>query len=311
MWWIQKRISTHISLQRTKTYDTLVKQYRTKPRSHEEKEKEDLEGTSTGMAEAEAEFHKSMTDLISALLTERGKVPRGHGVALASNVLQLVPSLPLNPVLTACMDLPPKKECRIVSREMPRSPSSGPSTPGPLPSSPLTGTMGGLSPAKRSTIRFGQAVNAVIWPITHISPAVDFSFFKKPLPVEVPMSPMRWKSLGASSTPLSKPSIQTLWKDLNRTDLVDLMGCEDDDMFTPCKEGSSKLKEAHGSSKCMESQPRRPAWIPLGPTRDPNQNHVPCGMSGMNVRFQPKSLSTRTCATCAPVTDLKKELFQK
>ena len=46
--------------------------------------------------------------------------------------------------------------------------------------------------------------------------------------------------------------------------------------------------------------PRWPMWIPLGPTRDPSQNHVnllvPCGMSGLNGRLQAKSLSTRKCA---------------
>ena len=94
---IEKRISPHISLQRAKAYDTLVEQYRTEPRPCQEKEREeeDSEGTSTGMAEAEVEFHKSMMDLISTVLTEGGKVPGGHGVALASNILQLVPTLPL------------------------------------------------------------------------------------------------------------------------------------------------------------------------------------------------------------------------
>ena len=47
------------------------------------------------MTEAEAEFCKSMMDLISAVLMEDGKVPGGHRVALAFNVLQLVPTLPL------------------------------------------------------------------------------------------------------------------------------------------------------------------------------------------------------------------------
>ena len=66
-------------------------------------------------------------------------------------------------------------------------------------------------------------------------------------------------------------------------------------------------------------------WIPLGPTRDPNQNHidlVPRGMSGVNTRLQPKSIECETSTkepeyknmrylTFAPVTDLEKELFQK
>ena len=149
MWWIRKRISTHISLQRAKSCDALVEQYRPKPEPHQDKE--GLEGTSTGIAEAEEEFHKSMTDLISAVLTEGGKVPGGHGVALASNILHLMPTLPLNPVLMTCVDLPPE-ECRIMSGEMPRSLSSGPSAPSSLPSSPLIGSMGGSGSAMRSTI---------------------------------------------------------------------------------------------------------------------------------------------------------------
>ena len=50
-----------------------------------------------GIAEAEEEFHRSMTDLISTVITEGRKIPGGHGVALASNVLQLVPTLSLKP----------------------------------------------------------------------------------------------------------------------------------------------------------------------------------------------------------------------
>ena len=80
MWQIEKRISAHISLQRAKAYDTLVEQYSTEPRPHQEKEKEGSEGTSTGMVEAEADFHNSMMDLISAVLMEGGKDPGGHGV---------------------------------------------------------------------------------------------------------------------------------------------------------------------------------------------------------------------------------------
>ena len=61
------------------------------------------------MAEVE-EFHKSISDLISTTLTEGAKVPGGHGVALTSNILQLVPCLPLNPVLMPCIDPPSEKD---------------------------------------------------------------------------------------------------------------------------------------------------------------------------------------------------------
>ena len=124
MWWIEKRISACISLQRAKAYEALVEQYRPESKPHQDKE--GMEGASTGTAEAEEEFHKSMMDLISAVFTEGGKVPGGHRVALASNVLWLMPTLPLNPVFTMCVDLPPEKECRIMSGEMLRSLSSGP-----------------------------------------------------------------------------------------------------------------------------------------------------------------------------------------
>ena len=46
---------------------------------------------------AEEEFHKSISDLISTAITKGAKVPGGHGVALTSNILWLVPNLPLNP----------------------------------------------------------------------------------------------------------------------------------------------------------------------------------------------------------------------
>ena len=256
MWQIEKRISTRISLQRAKAYDALVEQYRPEPKPHQDKE--GSEGTSTGIAEAEEGFHKPMTNLISAVLTEGGKVPGGHGVPLASNILQLVPTLPLNPVLMTCVDLPPEKECRIMSGEMPRSLSSGPSTPSSLPSLPLIGSMGGLGSTMRSTIRFSQAV---IQPITHMLPAVDFGFFKKPLPIEVPTPPMGWKLLGASSTPLVRPPLQSSGQDLNKMDPpIDLMGCKDE-LFAPCKESSSKLKEVHGSSMWWGSPPAKKACM--------------------------------------------------
>ena len=90
----------------------------------------------------------------------------------------------------------------------------------------------------------------MIWPITHVSPAVDFGFFKKPLPIEVPTPPMGWKSLGASDTPLAGPPLQPSGEDLNKMDPpIDLTGCKDNELFTPHKESLSKLKEVHGGSK--------------------------------------------------------------
>ena len=244
MWWVEKRISICISHHRAETYDKLVEQYRPNPESCQDKE--GMEEASTDIAEAEEEFQKSMMDLISTVIMEGGKVPGGHRVALASNVLQLVPTLPLNPVLTTCIDLPPEKGCRVVSVEVPRPLPAGASTPNPLPSLPLTGTTSGSGLTKRSTIRFGQAM---IQPITHVPPAIDYGFFKKPLPVEVPPPSMGWKSLAALSTPLPKPCIQTSWEDLNKRDPIDLTGSDEDNLFVPAKESSTKSKETHKGSK--------------------------------------------------------------
>ena len=103
----------------------------------------------------------------------------------------------------------------------------------------------------RSTIRFDQAI---IQPVTHVSPAVDFSFFKKSLPTKVPTPPVGWKSLGASSTPQAKTPLQALEEDLDKMEpTIDLTGCEDKELFTPCKENLSRSKEVHGNSKCWGS----------------------------------------------------------
>ena len=82
MWWVEKRISAHISHERAKTYKALVEQHHSK---HELPTGKDGPGSGfSGMAEAEEEFCKSISDLISTAITEGAKVPRGHGVALTS-----------------------------------------------------------------------------------------------------------------------------------------------------------------------------------------------------------------------------------
>ena len=229
MWQVEKRISAHISHERAKAYGVLVEQYHSEPEPPKGK---DGSGEGPGqIAETEEEFCRSMTDLISAVLTEGVKVPGGHGMALASNVLHLVPTLPLNPVLTPCIDLPPEKECRIVSGETPRSLPLSHSALSLLPSLPLTGSTSGFASTARSTIRFGKAM---IQPITHVLPAVDYDFFKKPLPIEVPAPPMGWKSPGAFSTPLSKPPLQSSWEDFNKAEpTIDLTELNEDETFTP------------------------------------------------------------------------------
>ena len=160
MWWVEKKISACISHERAKTYWALVEQH------HSEFElptgKDGSGSGSSKMAEAEEESHKSISDLISTTINEGAKVPGGHGVALMSNILWLVPNLPLSPVLMLCIDLPPEKECRIILGETPRSIPASHGTPSSLHSSTLTGGMCVPMPTGRSTIKFGQAV---IWPL--------------------------------------------------------------------------------------------------------------------------------------------------
>ena len=84
-------------------------------------------------------------------------------------------------------------------------------------------------------------------------PAVDYTFFRKPLPIEVPAPPKRWESLGAASTPMSKAPPKSSLDGLDAPEsMVDLTGLSedhDDETFTPHKTDSSKSREAHGSSK--------------------------------------------------------------
>ena len=115
-------------------------------------------GRSSKMAEVEEEFHKSISDLISTIITEGVKVPGGHGVALTSNIIWLVPNLPLNPVLAPCINLPPEGECKITLEDTLRPIPAGHGTLSSFPSLPLTGGMGVPVSTSRSTISFGQAM---------------------------------------------------------------------------------------------------------------------------------------------------------
>ena len=160
MWGIEKRLSACISAHQAKALDDLAAPYKCDPKSHQGKRKYMAEAWD--LAEAEANLHKSMMDLVSTVVSEGTKVPGGQGVAITSNILQLVPSLPSNPVVVTCVDLPPDREFKVVTWDPPRTPVPGPSAPSSLPSSPLTGMMGGLSVSRKPTIKFGQAINAVV-----------------------------------------------------------------------------------------------------------------------------------------------------
>ena len=250
----EKKNSAHISHKRAKAYEALVEQHHSEPELPTGKDGPG--GRSSKMAEAEEELHKSISDLISTTITEGAKVPGGHGVALISNFLQLVPNLPLNQVLMLWIDLPLEKECRIISGETLRSIPASHGAVSSLPSSPLTGGMGASMSIGRSTIKFGQAM---IQPVTHVPPATDYAFFKKPLHIKVPAPPKGWGTLGATSSPMSKAPPKLSLDDPDTVEsMVDpmvLIEDDDDETFAPCKMDSSKSKETHRSSKWLGSPP--------------------------------------------------------
>ena len=111
IWWVEKKISAHISCERAKAYGALVKQHNSV--SDHLTGKDGLGDGSPEIADAEEDFHKSISTLVSTVITEGAKIPGEHGVALTSSILRLVPTLPLNPVLAPSIDLPLEKECKI------------------------------------------------------------------------------------------------------------------------------------------------------------------------------------------------------
>ena len=89
----------------------------------------DRVGLSTGpseMAEAEENFCKSISNLVSTVITEGAKVSGERGAALISSILRLVPTLPMSPVLTPTIDLLPERECGIILGDAPWSVSCEP-----------------------------------------------------------------------------------------------------------------------------------------------------------------------------------------
>ena len=160
MWWVEKRIGAQVSHARAKVYHDLAQ--------HHDLVSDDLMGqggSSTGsseIAEAEENFCKSVSNLVSTVVTEGAKVPGERGAALISSVLHLVPNLPLSPVLTPTIDLTPERECRIILGDASWSVSMSQNIVSSLPSSPLTGGASAPTVAGSSTIRFGQAVTQPI-----------------------------------------------------------------------------------------------------------------------------------------------------
>ena len=165
MWRVKKRIGTQVSCMRAKAYHDLAQ--------HHDSVSDDLTGqggSSTGsseIAEAEENFCKSVSNLVSTVVTEGAKVSGECRAVLISSILHLVPNLPLSPVLTPTVDLLTEMECRIILGDAPRGVSVSQHIVSSLPSSPLTGGAGAPTVAGSSTIRFGQAVT---WPAAFTQP---------------------------------------------------------------------------------------------------------------------------------------------
>ena len=123
MWQVEKRITVQVSHKRVKAYCALTQ--------HHDSVSNDLMGkggSSTGsseIAEAEENFRKSISNLVSTVVTEGAKVPGECGAVLISSILCLVPTLPLDPVLTLTIDLPQERECRITLGDASRNVSVG------------------------------------------------------------------------------------------------------------------------------------------------------------------------------------------
>ena len=156
MWWVEKKISACISCKRAKAYGAFVEQHHSMS--------DHLTGRggsgngSSKKADVEEEFHKSISNLISTIITEGAKIPGECGVALTSSIIWLVPTLPLDLVLVPSIDLPPEKECKITLVDALRPFPAGHGASSSLPSLPLTGGVSAPMATGRSTIKFGQAV---------------------------------------------------------------------------------------------------------------------------------------------------------
>ena len=85
MWRVEKRLSVHLSTHWAKAFDNVAGPYKSDPETCQDGRKDMNEAWD--LVEAEANLHKSMTDLVSTVITEGTKVPGGQGVAMTSNIL--------------------------------------------------------------------------------------------------------------------------------------------------------------------------------------------------------------------------------
>ena len=253
MWWVEKSIAVQVSRERAKAYCALTQQHDSVSDNLMGKG-----GSSTGsskIAEAEENFRKSISNLVSTVITEGAKVPGECRAVLISSILHLVPTLPLDPVQTPNFELALERECRITLGDASRNVSAGQNIVSSLPSSPLTGGASAPTVAGRSTIRFGQAV---IWPVMFMPPGLDHPFFKKPASTPMSTPQKGWGTPDARSAPLLKESCASpedtpdLTKSSAEPSLVmeDVVGDDaEDEVPAPDRSGSSNVKSARESSK--------------------------------------------------------------
>ena len=99
IWWVEKKISAHISCEWAKAYGALIEQHNSM--SDCLTGKDGSGNRSSEIVDAEEEFCKSISTLISTVITEGAKIPGEHGVVLTSSIFWLVPTLPLDPGTSA------------------------------------------------------------------------------------------------------------------------------------------------------------------------------------------------------------------
>ena len=321
IWWVEKKISAHVSHERAKAYCALT--------NHHDLVSNDLTGKGgsssrlSKIVEAEENFWKSISTLVSTVITEGAKVPGECGAALTSSILCLVPALPLNPVLTLTIDLPPEKECRITLGDTLWNVPVSQNIMSSLPSSPLTGGASAPTVAGRSTIKFGQAV---IWPVTFMQPALDYPFFRKPASTPISMPQKVWEIPDACSSPLLKESRMSPQDTLDLTKsstepsvvIEDVVGDDDDDgdeAPVPDRLGSSNMKGICKSSKQRESPPAKKAWTEDSGAQKPES----CKVSRASQDERGKCDGSRKGLdykemhyfTFAPVSELEQLIFKK
>ena len=133
---------------------------------------------STEIAEAEENFRKSVSNLVSTVVTKGAKVSGERGAALISSIIHLVPPLPLKPSANTSHRSATQRgmECRIILGDVPRSVSARPTHHEFSPQFTFNwGTRCTPTVAGSSTIKFGQAMTR---PIASTQPG--YPFFKQP-----------------------------------------------------------------------------------------------------------------------------------